>query len=561
MMNRAVKYANDIVKGEILTNKYIKKLCEKFLKDYNNENLKFFFDERESKKICKLLKCINFATGSVAGQPMDKACVDYQYFLILNIFCWKHKENPLKRRYETVILWIARKNSKTVNVALIFILLMLLSPEYSQFYSGSNTRDQAKIIFNDIKKIINKSPLIKKHFKILRDTIECKINNNIFKPLSSDYNTTDGLMPAAAILDEVGAFKDGGLIESMSSGMLSVQNRLLVLISTSYPNQLNPFLEYIEYSKAVLDGTIEDEKIFPMLYSMDEGDERTPKNFLKANPLQAALPDGLEYLTSEYKKANEMGGKKLESFLCKHLNIWLDGNLEETYIDINRWKECRTENIDFSGKKVVVGVDLSKTTDLTSVSIAYRGDDGVFYCMSHGFIPSEDNPNRREKINYRQMERSGYCTITEGYSIDYGIVEEYIRNIENVYNCTINCIVTDPYSAKGMMENLSNDYDVIMLTQTYTHLSSAVKTLREDVLTGKVKYLKNELLDWCMSNCIVLEGKSGGELIGKEKAYKNCKRIDMVATLINCMTQLVVEDEGYDIENAWDSVNKWNEVG
>ena len=561
MINRPLKYATDVVEGRILTNKYIKILCKNFIDDYNNEDLEFVYDEKESEKICKLLKCINFATGSVAGQCMYDACVDYQYFLILNIFCWKHRDNMQKRRYETCILWIARKNSKTVNISLIFILLMLLSPQYSQFYSGSNTRDQAKIIFDDTKKIINSSPLIKKHFKILRDSIECKINNNIFKPLSSDYNTTDGLMPSGAILDEVGAFKDGGLIESMSSGMLSVKNRLLILISTSYPNQDNPFLEYIDYAKSVLEGKVEDKKIFPMLYSLDKDDELTPDNFLKANPLQASLPDGKEYLISEYKKAKEMGGKKLESFMCKHLNIWLDGNGEETYIDINRWKECEVDTIDWNDKDIIVGVDLSKTTDLCSVSMAYRGDDGIFYCNSMGFLPTEDNPNRREKIDYKIMERNGYCIRTEGYSIDYGIVEEYIRNIESKYNCRIQSIVTDPYNCQNMMASLANDYEVILLTQTYTHLSSAVKTLREDVLNKKVRYEKNALLDWCMGNTIVIEGKGGGELIGKEKCYKNCKRIDMVATLINCMTQLIIEDNcTYSFEEAMNSLDKWNNM-
>ncbi|MBS5318036.1 MAG: hypothetical protein KHY44_16945, partial [Clostridiales bacterium] len=271
------------------------------------------------------MKLINFATGAVAGQSLYKACVGYQYFFVLNIFCWKRKDRPDKRRYEICLLWIARKNSKSVNASLIMVILMLLEPKYSEFYLCANTREQAKIVYNETKKLIESSPFILDKFDIKRDTITCKLNKNTLKALSSDYNTTDGLRVSAACIDEVGAAKDGGLIESMTSGMLSVQNRLLILISTSYPNTQNPFLEWTDYSKKVIDGVVEDEKLFAMLYSLDEKDEMTVENFMKANPLQSTLEDGKEYLESEYKKALEMGGAKLTSFKCKHLNIWLDG--------------------------------------------------------------------------------------------------------------------------------------------------------------------------------------------------------------------------------------------
>ena len=171
-----------------------------------------------------------------------EACVGYQYFFFLNMFCWKRKDNPIKRRNDVCLLWIARKNSKSINSWLIMILLMLLEPKYSEFYLCVNTRDQAKIIYNEAKKLLESSPIIKDKFDIKRDVITCRLNQNTLKALSSDANTLDGRRVSAACIDELGAAKDGYLIESMTSGMLSVQNRLLILISTSYPNTQNPFL-------------------------------------------------------------------------------------------------------------------------------------------------------------------------------------------------------------------------------------------------------------------------------------------------------------------------------
>lgn len=149
-------------------------------------------------------------------------------------------------------------------------------------------------------------------------------------------------------------------------------------------------------------------------------------------------------------------------------------------------------------KKVKVGVDLSVTTDLTAVGIEFE-DEGIVYCKSHGFLPEDSLPNRRERIDYRKYAKAGYCDIHPGMTVSYTLVEEYIRNIESKYECEIDVIVTDPMNAKEMMERLSEDFDVVMLKQTYTNLSPATKEYRKAVYDGKVRYVENELLNWCMN--------------------------------------------------------------
>ena len=531
---------------------------------YDND-FKYYFDTKMCNKIYKLLKCMNYATGFYANKPIYDHMVGFQFMVIENIFCWLSKDldefGNKQRMIEEVYLELGRKSGKSFLAGLIEILIMLLSPKYAQHATAGKTRDISSLVKQAIVEIINSSPLIKKHFKITREKIECKINGCTQKALSGEANNINGLLLNSFIIDEVGNQENQDIIGALKLSQMSTVNRLSIYISTAYDLQVNAFKELCDYYKTVLDGSVEDNHTFGLLFELDKDDDYKDKNnWIKASPLQMSMNNGIEFLTNEYNKALEIPSK-MKEFRVKILNEWLDGNGEETYIDINRWKECRVDTIDWNDKDIIVGVDLSKTTDLCSVSMAYRGDDGIFYCNSMGFLPVEDNPNRREKIDYKIMERNGYCIRTEGYSINYEVVEEYIRNIESKYNCRIQSIVTDPYNCQNMMASLANDYEVILLTQTYTHLSSAVKTLREDVLNKKVRYEKNALLDWCMGNTIVIEGKGGGELIGKEKCYKNCKRIDMVATLINCMTQLIIEDNGtYSFEEAMNSLEKWNNM-
>ncbi len=526
----------DVLDGKFPTNKYIKAICKKFIYELNHEEeLDYFFDYETADKIINIMKLINFATGAVAGQSLYEACVGYQYFFVLNIFCWKRKNRPDKRRYEICLLWIARKNSKSVNSALIMVILMLLEPRYSEFYLCANTREQAKIVYNETKKLIESSPFILDKFDIKRHTITCKLNKNTLKALSSDYNTTDGLRVSAACIDEVGAAKDGGLIESMTSGMLSVQNRLLILISTSYPNTQNPFLEWTDYSKKVIDGVVEDEKLFAMLYSLDEKDEMTVENFMKANPLQSTLEDGKEYLESEYKKALEMGGAKLTSFKCKHLNIWLDGMIGEIYIPTEEVKKCRLqEPFSWCGRQVYIGIDLAMTTDNCSVAMITE-EGGKVYANVWAFIPTDriEEKTGIEKVDYQAMIRNGNCFACGENVVDYGFIESFILSLEEKYGVVIMGIGFDRYNCLSTAQKLEgNGYETTEIKQHSSVLHSPTKLLEELVLTQQFGYENNRLLEINFANARCLYDTNLNRYVNKKKSTG---KIDMVASLINAM--------------------------
>ena len=486
-------------------------------------------------KIINIMKLINFATGAVAGQSLYEACVGYQYFFILNIFCWKRKDKSEKRRYEICLLWISRKNSKSVNASLLMIILMILEPKYSEFYLCANTRDQAKIVYGETRKLLESSPIIKDKFDIKRDVITCKLNQNTLKALSSDFNTTDGLRVSAACIDEVGAAKDGGLIESMTSGMLSVQNRLLILISTSYPNTQNPFLEWTDYSKKVIDGVVDDEKLFAMLYSLDEKDEMVVENFMKANPLQSTLEDGREYLESEYKKALEMGGAKLTSFKCKHLNIWLDGDVGEIYIPTDTLKKCRLqEPFDWCGRNVYLGIDLAMTTDNCSVAMVTE-ENGKVYANVWAFIPTDriDEKTRIEKVDYRAMIRNGNCFSCGENVVDYGFIESFILGLENKYGVRIVGIGFDRYNCMSTAQKLENNgHETTEIKQHSSVLHSPTKLLEELVLTEQFGYESNRLLEINFANARCLYDTNLNRYVNKKKSTG---KIDMVAALINAL--------------------------
>ncbi|EOU1694547.1 terminase large subunit [Clostridium perfringens] len=546
LLDKAIRYAKDVVDGKEITTKEVKQQCQIFLDDYYekqyDESFEFCFDEDKLLVINNLLKLFNFATGFIKGNVLE-GLVGFQALFLCAIFGWRYKNDRDKFRYRDVVLFIPRKNAKTFIIAIVIILLMLTEEEYSEFYSICLDRELATEVKKAMTQIINASPALTKYFnisKILSGKVTCKLTNSYYQARTAEADKNNAIRPCVVCVDEVGAFKDNSNIQAMRSGQLSVKNPLMLKITTAYANSDSIMLEELEYVKAVLEGTIENKKLFALLYYADREEAWRDNAIYKANPLR------VEENYKEIMENRDIAKVKVseqEEFLTKHLNIFLETNEINKYVDIKAWKKCRVDKIDFNGKHIMVGVDLSVTTDLTAVSIMYK-ENNILYCHSKAFLPLDSLAKRRERIDYKRYAELGYCDIHDGMTVNYTLVEEYIRSLEDKYNCTIDYIITDPMNAGEMMDRLKQDYNVIKLRQTYTNLSPATKEFRKKIYDGEVKYEKNELLDWCMSNAITTKGKSDDEMLAKEN--KNKQRIDMVAALIFCYTQLLKDNNNYN---------------
>ncbi|WP_349401351.1 terminase large subunit [Clostridium perfringens] len=539
LLEKALKYAKDVVEGKELTTEEVKQQCKIFLDDYYKrqyeEEFEFCFDKEKLLIINNLLKLFNYATGFIKGSVLE-GLAGFQALFLCAIFGWRYKNDRDKFRYRDVVLFIPRKNAKTFIIAIVIILLMLTEEEYSEFYSICLDRELATEVKKAMTQIINASPALTKYFtssRMLSGKITCKLTNSYYQARTAEADKNNAIRPCVVCVDEVGAFKDNSNIQAMRSGQLSVKNPLMLKITTAYANSDSIMLEELEYVKAVLEGVIENNRLFALLYYANREEAWTDEAIYKANPLR--VKENYKEIM-ENRDIAKVKVSEQEEFLTKHLNIFLESDEINKYIDIKSWKKCKVDKIDFNGKHIMVGVDLSVTTDLTAVSIMYK-ENNVLYCHSKAFLPKDSLAKRRERIDYKRYAEFGYCDIHEGMTVNYTLVEEYIRSLEEKYNCTIDYIITDPMNAGEMMDRLGQDYDVIKLRQTYTNLSPATKEFRKKVYDGEVKYEKNELLDWCMSNAITSKGKSDDEMLAKQD--KNKQRIDMVAALIFCYTQLL----------------------
>lgn len=533
----AVDYAERVISGETRAPKYVKKQCQDFLNTWHGLNPKYEINTKLLNKIYKLLKCLKMAKGPKAGESIYKALAGYQWLMITAIICTVHRADKHKRRYETALLEIARKNGKTFVVAVLFLILFYLEPQYSRFFSVAPDGALAKEIKQALEPLIrtNYDVFEKDEFKLLRDSITHNPTRSVYVPLNYSTNRLDGKEPNIFIADEVGALPTSYAVEAMRSGQLLVKNKLGCIISTKYPSANNPFEDEVSYAKQVLDGLVEDETIFALLYEPDnvQGWETDLDIIRDANPLALEIEAVFEDLVKKRNKA-VLRESLRENFLTKHCNIIYQGLGTESFVAIEDVQACKVESIDWQGRDVYIGVDLAMTNDNCAVAMSSYDDNGHILADVIAFIPEGriDEKNAYEKIDYRQFINALKCIACGDMTVDYGVIEEFVFNIEEKYGCNVNKIGYDRFNALSSAQKWEQKYTTVQIRQHSDTLHPPTKLLYEKIVNHEFQYEENKLLEINFENARCTFDTNLNRYVNKKKSSG---KVDMVVALINAI--------------------------
>lgn len=535
---KAYKYANWCIEvGNPKVGKYVKKQAAAWLKIADGESEKAYVDEKRLEMICKILKLVMHPD---LGCSMYDGMEDYAWFLITAILCTKSRKNG-KRYYSTALLEIARKNFKTFNSAIIFILLMLTEPEFSRFFSVAPDLKLSSELKSAIRKIIKKSPVLVEEFKILRSEIRCRITDSEYTPLAYSQDRMDGKLANAFLADEAGAL-DAYPVEAMRSSQITLEESLGIIISTQYPNDMNVFMDEIDIAKNTLDELESGlEGYFALLYEPDEdllvddGWKTDDRIIYQANPAAVHNENIFKNIRDKRTLATLYENKK-ENFLCKHLNIRYKGLGTEGYIDIDKVKRCMIpENSEFwKGRRVWLGLDLSQTEDNTSVAMVAE-DDTKLYIKVWAFIPGDrvEEKTLKEKVDYAEMIRRGVCFAVGEEVIDYSQVEQFIIDLPVKYGVKIVQVGYDRNNAISSVQKLeSNGIECVEIRQHSSVLHPATKLLKEKILSKEAFYEDNPLLEINFANARCTEDTNLNKYVNKKRSNG---KVDMVVSTINAV--------------------------
>ena len=515
--------------------RYVKKQAKQFLDIVAGKDMEAHIDERAYARICNLLRIM---VHPDIGKSLYDSLEDYAWLLITAVFCVKDNEN--RRYYNTAVLEIARKNFKTFNAAIIFILLMLTEPQFSRFFSVAPDLKLSSELKLAIRKIIKSSPLLADDgvFRVLRSEIRCKLTDSEYTPLAYSQDRMDGKLANAFLADEAGAM-DSYPIEAMRSSQITLKSKLGIIISTQYPNDGNAMIDEIDIAKKTLDGLLDNARRFALLYEPDDelltNDQWENNDFViyQANPVAVNNKDVFNAIR-DMRAMAVLYENKRENFLCKHCNIKYKGLGVEGYVDINKVKACRIEDNPnwWRGRRVYLGMDLSQTDDNTAVAMVTE-EDGVIYAKVWGFVPADKvaYKSKKEGVDYKRLLAQGVCFACGDEVIGYDFVEQFILELQDKLGVVIVQVGYDRYNAISTVQKLeAAGIECVEVRQHSSVLHSPTKLLQEKILSRKFAYNENRMLEINFENARCTEDTNRNKYVNKKRS---AGKVDMVVAIIN----------------------------
>lgn len=446
-----------------------------------------------------------------------------------------------KRKYRKVIFFVARKNGKSVLDSAIATYMLVADHEGgAEVYSVATKKDQSKIVWEESKKMIRKSPELAKRIRCLVGGIYYDKTDSYYRALASDSNSLDGLNSHLVIADEVHAWRDKNLLDVMYDSMSAREQPMLLETSTMGTVRQNVFdIEY-DYASQVIDGVIEDETLLPIIYELDDEKEWTnEESWYKANPALGVIKS-LKDVRDKVERAKN-NPIELVNLLCKDFNIrqnsinaWLsfeELNNEEKY---SEWKDSYC----------IGGADLSSTTDLTCATIlgVVKGKIRVkqMYWIPTNYLQkkiTEDKIPYDKWIDMKLMRLSGET------KIDYHDVTKWFLEQVQEFDLRPLWIGYDSWNAnywKADMEE--NGFDMVEVRQGYKTESAPLKQMKADLIDKKINYDNNPILKWNLSNIVVKTDDNENIMLSKEKATQ---RIDGAASLMDAYVIYIDKQQEY----------------
>lgn len=478
----------------------------------------------------------------------------FQKFIVGLLYGWRKKKDNT-RRFRKAYISLARKNGKSLLVSGIALYEFLFgkNPAASrQVVAAANTKEQAGIVFRMLKSQLTAlrsvSKEVKKRTTVRRYDIEASDESTV-KPLSSDADTLDGLDVLCGILDEYGEAKDDAIIQVLESSQSQQLEGLILIISTTTKNLTGP-MHSVEYPfvEKLLDEEVKGDAYLALCWEMDSLSEvDDEENWIKSNPL-FEIPEAYDSMMEHKRNSlDEYKGKMdLSGWLTKEMNFWVQSS-KDSFVTKEEWDAIKApKKYDIKGRKVYIGLDIARTSDMTAVSwIIPIEEEHKLLLDTHGFVSSVggiDYKQSIDKIPYRQYESMNLIHISqrEDGLIDTEEMCDWIRDFIDYNELQLIGIYYDPFMMDKALINLSKTYPkkLIEVPQKINYLSSPTRALRELIRRDEVIHTNNPLLNRAAYNAMI---KEYNDSVAIDKGM-NRNKIDAIDAVINAMSDAQYHD-------------------
>lgn len=541
----AEAYARAVVAGKVPACKWIKLACKRHLDDLKASKAKDFpytFDPAKAERVAKFLQLLPHTKGRWASKRENIRLEPWQLFSICIPFGWLRKKDGT-RRYRTIVIFVPRKNGKSIIGGGIGIYMFTADGEFgAEVYSGATTEKQAWEVFRPAKLMVERTPDLKDFFGVdVNASNMCRTEDGSrFEPVIGKPG--DGSSPSCAIVDEYHEHQDSTLFDTMETGMGSREQPVMLVITTAGSSIGGPCHQLVRDAERMLEGAIDRPDLWAMLYTIDKDDDWTDeKALIKANP-NYGVSISADFLQARQRDAMQSAAKQA-TFRTKHLNEWVGA--KNAWLNMLRWKEAppRKSLAELEGRPCIIGLDLASKIDIAGLLLVFppvEGDPlwhvhGRYYLPEARVVEELDSNTAR----YREFDALGLLTLTDGEVIEYEVVKEDLREFAGRFDVLE--VAYDPWQATQLGQEMQAEgLLMVEVRQTVQNLSEPMKEVEALVLQKKLAHGDCPILTWMASNVVA-------KLDAKDNIYPNKERpenkIDGVVALITAMCRAISPEE------------------
>ncbi|MCA0944501.1 terminase large subunit [Salipiger pacificus] len=522
-VERGHGYALDVVSGKIDVCRHVRNACRRWINDlHRGEDFPFHFDPDVAERAMEFAGLLPNIKGPMAGQPVQ--LMPWQAFVYMNLFGWIETAGGA-RRYRQGVVWVPRGNGKTTVAAPLALYLTFMDGEGgAEGYAAAVTRDQAKILFDTAHAMVSRTKPLQAKFGIetSKHSVYQLRSSSVFKAVSSDAKALDGLNVQVGVCDEIGSHKTAEVYNVLLTAMGKRKNPMLVSISTATGNNAGIGKQLWDYGVKVLDGIVDDDRFFTLIYTIDEGDDIWSEDtWRKANPSWgvSVQPDAIRAIASQAKSS----ASQEAIFQTRHLNIWLSS--DQALFSPSAWRANRVPGLrleDFEGEPCYGGIDLSTKTDLAGLSLIFPfmdDDHGERVAIfGQAFLPQLAVDEARAAV-YPEWARKGKLIVTPGDVTDFQAIEDHILDLNQRFQ--LRDMAFDPWSATQLAQRLMGEgVNMTEFRATTANFSEPTKELEAMIIAGKCIHDDDQgPLSWCISNVV-------GHYDARQNVYPRRERKD-----------------------------------
>ena len=526
---RAEAYAKAITTGKIAACRMVELSCRRFLDDLKRKEWKF--DRDKVEKVCTFAELMPHVKGKWARKKELIVLEDWQVFILAAIFGFVDKQG--RRRFRQAYVMLPRKQGKSMLAAIIGHIMLTLDDEPgAEVYCGATSEQQAWEVFRPAKQMAEQADGYKTEFgvEVAAKSIYT-LDGSRFQPVIGKPG--DGSSPHCAIIDEYHEHDTPDQFDTMLTGMGAREQPLALVITTAGDNVGGPCHEMQKFAEDVLEGTIGDDQLFSIIFTIDKDDDwRDFDVWRKANPnLGVSLEE--DFLKARHQEAMNRPGKQGIN-LTKHLNLWVSSR--DAWLNMAEWQACANGNLtleEMAGCEAWIGLDLATKIDVAAMVAKIRMADGMMAYWPMFYLPEAQVLEAKSKNStaYGGWDAGGHLTLTPGDATDFEFIAEDLRRL--MKHLDVQAVGFDPYQAHHLSQQMQAEgapmIEYPMQTRT---LSPAMREMEAAIAEGKRVHPGNPMFDWMASNVTAKEDGRGNIYPRKPHGQDHLKIDGITAALM-----------------------------